>query len=69
METKVINIDGLGVQGVQNLIDKNPSWGLISCGSSEIDMKINGIPKVVNFAVFELKEYNERIEEYPSFKQ
>jgi len=53
MKTKVINIDYIGVQGLQDLIENNPDWMLITCGSSTTDMKINGVEKVVNFAVFE----------------
>lgn len=47
MKYTVTNIDNLGIDGVQKLIDKNPTWVLVSCGMSFIEQY-----GTVNFAVF-----------------
>lgn len=46
---KVVNIDDLGVDGLQKLIDKNPTWVLVTCGSSFV----HPIARPINFAVFD----------------
>ena len=62
MRTKVVNIDGLGICGIEKLIHNNPQWQLITCGQSTIHQFVSGRNSVVNFAVFRGEDEAEFIE-------
>jgi hypothetical protein len=63
MRTKVINIDGLGIYGVEKLIKNNPNWQLITCGQTTIDMWASGKEVAINFAVFRGPEEEDFLEQ------
>lgn len=47
--TKVVNIDGLGVEGLEKLINNNPSWKFIACAG----MSVNYLVHPIHLAVFQ----------------
>jgi len=50
IKTKVIRIDNLGIQGLQDLIVKNDKFGW--CYKSSGSMEIFDVNETINFAVF-----------------
>ncbi len=57
MKTEVIDIDYKNVYALRDMIDKNPEWKLITCGSTIVESVIvDGTDRVLNFAVFQSED-------------
>lgn len=58
MKTIVTNITGFSIKEIQDLIDKNKQWSLITCSSTTKDTHfgLEKTTRTTDFAVFRIQE-------------